>query len=181
MADKDVQMVKQTGTLWTVSAVLGIMRDVLLIIALLGAIATLIMTIPMINSAREMMSGLGTGGFSQGGGSIYYNNTGGQGYGGQNMTGQQGGGNQSGNDEARQQANSLALRVKGEVDSGNWDGAIADWGTLKPMLMSLGMSQEMQADLTALEQALYDQDQATFDTLFDQMQGKYGAPNASGG
>jgi hypothetical protein len=174
MADKDVQNVRQTGTLWTVSAALSIIVNVLLIITLLGAIAALIMTIPMINSAREMMEGLGTGGLPQGGGSAYYNYTGGS---GMNQTGQQQyGGNQSGNDEAgQQQANSLAMRIKDEVDSGNWDGAMADWSTLKPMLMSMGVSPEMQADLTALEQALYDRDQEAFDTLFDQMQQRYGA------
>jgi hypothetical protein len=154
MAGNDIQKVRQTGMLWTVSAALGIVRDVLLIITLLGAIALIIMTIPMINSAKGMMDSLGSSGIGQ----QYGGGNGSQTIGGVNI-------------------NEVALRMKSEADSGNWGAAMNDMNTLNSI--SSQLPSDAQNGLRQLEQDIRNHDQASFDSHFDQLMNKYGNQNSS--
>jgi hypothetical protein len=157
MADRNVQEVKQTGMLWTISAALGIIRDVLLIVTLVAVIVGMLMIGPKLNAA---LGSMGSGGFAQAG----------QQYGGPNGSQTVGGVN----------IQEVALRMKGEADSGNWEAAMGDMNILNGI--SSQLPSEAQDGLRQLEQDIRNHDKASFDAHFDALMQKYNsqpAQNAS--
>ena len=167
----DIQPVRITGMLWTVSTVLGIIRDVLLIITLIAVIAGIVTIVPKMTAALGMMGGL-----SQAGQYGFGNSSGsGQQYGGGNYAngnGQQSGGTNNSQGPGGINMNEFALKLKGEVDSGNWDAAMGNMNTLNSM--SSQLPSDVQQALPSLEQDINNRDQASFDSLFGQLMQKYG-------
>jgi|GEM_PF-7092611 len=146
MADKNVQEVKPTGTLWTVSLVLGIIRDVLLIVTFIAVIAGIVVLGPKINAAFSIM---GSGGFTQ--------------------AGQQYGGN---NSQGGFDPQSFMLKMKGEVDSGQWEAATSDMDLFNSM--SSQFPSGVQQAMHQMEKDIQNHDQASFDSHFAQLMSTYG-------
>ncbi len=152
MADEEIQKVKMTGALWTLQSILGIIRDVLIILVMLAALWSLLVVVP------QMMRGLGAlSSLSSGTGSP-------NSYSGGNSPNSYGG---SPNANTANLQN-LGNQLRNDVDSGNWDAAQNDLNQVKAV--SSLLPPQIQQALPQVEQAIQNKDKASLDQLYNQFQ-----------